>query len=278
VVVYFVPSGNFLATQQKDENWVAHPMYISPFASSSIPQGYSPSQIRTAYNLPSSGGDNNTIAIVVAFDTPDILNYFNTFSNQYGLPDNNTGNFFVHKMAQDIQNDSSWSLEACLDVEWAHAIAPNATILLVEAIAPTYNALLSAIDYATRQPGVVAVSMSWGGEEFSAEINYSYESHFYKPGITFFASSGDDGSTVMWPAASANVISIGGTTLNLNPEGTVLSETAWRNSSGGLSFYVAVLPIKKTLVSLLVTVPFQMFLIIVTPPQAFLFITERGGN
>ena len=142
-------------------------------------------------------------------------------------------------MAQNMQSDSSWSLEACLDVEWAHAIAPNATILLVEAVAATNNALLSAVDYATRQPGVVAVSMSWGGEEFSGEINYSYESHFSKPGITFFASSGDDGSTVMWPAASANVVSVGGTTLNLNPDGTVISETAWRNSSGGLSSYIA---------------------------------------
>ena len=239
MVAYFVPYGTFLIVQQKDDNWVAYPMHISPFAGSSIPQGYSPAQIRTAYNLPSSGGDNNTIAIVNAFDTPNILNYFNTFSNQYGLPDNTTGNFFVHKMAQNMQSDSSWSLEACLDVEWAHAIAPNATILLVEAIAATNNALLSAVDYATRQPGVVAVSMSWGGEEFSGEINYSSESHFNKPGITFFASSGDDGSTVMWPAASANVVSVGGTTLNLNPDGTVISETAWRNSSGGLSSYVA---------------------------------------
>jgi hypothetical protein len=239
MVAYFVPSGIFLPSQQKDHTWVAYPMHISPFAGSSTPQGYSPAQLRTVYNLPSSGGDNTTIAIVDAFDTPNILNYFNTFSSQYGLPDNGTGNFFVHKMAQSMQSDSGWSLEACLDVEWAHAIAPNATILLVEAVAPSDGALLSAVDYATRQPGVVAVSLSWGGEESSDETNYSYESHFNKPGITFFASSGDDGSTVMWPAASANVVSVGGTTLNLNPDGTLISETAWRNSSGGISSYVA---------------------------------------
>ena len=223
----------------RPHQWVAHPMYISPFAGSPTPQGYSVSQIRTAYNLPSSGGTNNTIALIDAFDTSNILNYFNTFSNQYGLPDNGTGNFLVHKMAQNIQYDSAWSLETCLDIEWAHAIAPNATILLVEAIAPTDTALLSAIDYATSQPNVVAVSMSWGGEESYDETNYSHESHFNKPGVTFFASSGDEGSTVMWPAASANVVSVGGTTLNLNPDGTVISETAWRNSSGGLSAYVA---------------------------------------
>jgi hypothetical protein len=239
MVAYFVPSGTFLAAQQKNDNWVAYPMHISPSAGSSFPIGYNVNQIRTAYNLPSLGGVGTVIAIIVAFDTPNILDYFNIFSENYNLPDNTSGNFFIHKMAQSMQSDSSWSLEACLDVEWAHAMAPNATILLVEAVAATNNALLSAVDYATRQPGVVAVSMSWGGEEFSGEINYSYESHFNKPGITFFASSGDDGSTVMWPAASSNVVSVGGTTLNLNPDGTVISETAWRNSSGGLSSYVA---------------------------------------
>ena len=63
-----------------------------------------------------------------------------------------------------MQTDSGWASETCLDVEWAHAIAPNAKILLVEAVNPTYDtSLLSAIDYATSQPGVVAVSMSWGG-------------------------------------------------------------------------------------------------------------------
>ena len=240
MVAYFVSSETFLAAQQEENDWVAHPMYISLFAGSLTPQGYSPSQIRTAYNLPSSGGANTTIAVVDAYDTPNIFDYFNTFSTQYGLPDNSTGNFIVKKMAQNITSDSGWALETCLDVECAHAIAPNATILLVEAENNTNGALLAAVDYATSQLGVVSVSMSWGGQEFLGETNYNnYESHFNKPGITFFASSGDDGTTVMWPAASARVVSVGGTTLNLNSDGTVISEVAWQNSSGGLSAYVA---------------------------------------
>jgi hypothetical protein len=229
---------NVNSSEEPPFEWVAHPMLISPFANSSAPIGYSPSQIRTAYNLPSSGGAGTTIAIIDAFDTPNILTYFDTFSNQYGLPNNSTGNFLVHKMAQNMGTDSDWALETCLDVEWAHAIAPDAKILLVEAVSPTYSALLSGVDYATSQPGVVAVSMSWGGDEFSGETSYSYYSHFNKVGITFFASSGDDGSSVMWPAVLANVVSVGGTTLSLNPNGTVISETAWRNSSGGLSAYI----------------------------------------
>lgn len=135
-----------------------------------------------------------------------------------------------------MQTDGHWNSEACLDVEWAHAIAPNATILLVEAVNPTNAALLSAVDYATSWPGVIAVSMSWGGDEFFNEGSFDY--HFNKAGIAFFASSGDDGSTIMWPAASASVVSVGGTTLNLKTDGTIISELAWGNSSGGVSSYV----------------------------------------
>jgi hypothetical protein len=238
IITFFMPITIISAVGQKVDNWTAEPMFISPFAGSTSPIGYSPRQIRTAYNLPSSGGAGTTIAIIGAYDTPNILNYFNTFSNQYGLPNNSTGCFIVHKMAQNMRTDSNWALETCLDVQWAHAIAPEAKILLVEAIGPTDTALLAAIDYATTQPGVVSVSMSWGGEEFSGETKYI--NHFDKPGVTFFASSGDDGSNVMWPAVLANVVSVGGTTLNLKLDGTVTSETAWGNSSGGLSAYVEV--------------------------------------
>ena len=97
IIAYFVPDRTFLAAQPED-NWVAHPMYISPFAGSPTPIGYNVTQIRTAYNLPSSGGNGTTIAIIDAYDTPNILTYFNAFSNQYGLPDSSTGNFIVYKM------------------------------------------------------------------------------------------------------------------------------------------------------------------------------------
>ena len=219
----------------KTYEWVAHPLYISPFAGSLNPQGYSPSQMKAAYNLPSSGGDGKTIAVIDAYHTPNILSYYNIFSYQYGLPDNSTGNFLVRSMTS--QTDSGWALETCLDVEWAHAIAPNATILLVEAKSNSDDDLLEAVDYATSQTSVVAVSMSWGGDELFNQANLDY--HFNKPGITFFASSGDDGSSVIWPAVSANVVSVGGTTLNLNADGTVISEVAWGNSSGGISSYIA---------------------------------------
>jgi subtilase family serine protease len=207
-------------------------MHITYLAGSSTPQGYNPSQIRTAYGLPSSGGAGITIAVIDAYETPNILTDYTIFSNQFGLPDNSTGNFIVYKMPDTIETDSGWAEETCLDVQWAHAIAPQAKILLVEAVNSYSSSLISAVDYATSYPGVVAVSMSWGSNETSSEVNSDY--HFKKPNIAFFAASGDDGSGIgpYWPAVSPNVVAVGGTTLSLS---STISETAWSKSGGGIS-------------------------------------------
>lgn len=231
ITAYSVPNGILLAPQPKDA-WLTYPMHISYLGDSSTPQGYNPSQIKNAYSLPSSGGAETTIAIIDAYDTPNILTDYTIFSDQFGLPNNSTGNFIVHKMPGTIETNSGWAEETCLDVQWAHAIAPDAKILLVEAVDSYSNSLLSAVDYATSYPGVVAVSMSWGSNETSREVHSDY--HFTKPGIAFFAASGDDGSGTgpYWPAVSPYVVAVGGTTLNLNP---TISETAWSKSGGGIS-------------------------------------------
>ena len=223
---------------QPEDVWVAKPMNISQFASSPTPQGYSPNQIRTAYGLPSSGGTGTTIAIIDAYDTPSIWNDLGNFSVQFNLPLPTSSNFEVIKMDTNIGVDSNWTRETCLDVEWAHAIAPNAKILLVEAVNNSQTSLLSAINYARNRPDVIAVSMSWGGEEpsnpsfYDSRLTSSY-------GAVFFAASGDNGSEVNWPASSTNVVAVGGTTLTLRPDGTVLSEVGWSGSGGGISTYEA---------------------------------------
>ena len=215
------------------DEWTAEPFFhVQPFASGS-PVGLSPAQIRKAYNLPSSGGVG-TIAIIDAFDNPNVQSDFAVFSNQYSLP---TSNLEVHKMAASIPVDAGWALEIALDVQWAHAIAPNANILLVEAKSAEFYDLLGAIRYATGRSDVVAVSMSWGGDEFLQEL--SYDSYFTSSyGTMFFASSGDSGAGVSWPSCSPRVVGVGGTTLAFNPDGTVASETAWSGSGGGISAYV----------------------------------------
>ncbi len=139
------------------------------------------------------------------------------------------------------QTNTGWAQEESLDVEWAHAIAPGASILVVEA-APSYSTsqelqnLLGAVNAARNTPGVVAISMSWGFNEMPNES--SYDSTFTTPsghtGITFIAASGDSG-VVEYPSASPNVLSVGGTTLNLSSSGGYGSETAWSSTGGGYS-------------------------------------------
>ena len=200
------------------------------------PQGLTPAQIRMAYNLPSSGGAG-TIALVEAYDNPNAESDLGAFDTQFGLASCTTGNgcFEKHKISNSLSTDQGWTLESDLDVQWAHAVAPGAKILLVEARSASLSDLLDAVDYARDRSDVVAVSLSWGAAEFSGED--AYDSHFVSPyGAGFFVASGDSGAGVEWPAASVNVTSVGGTTLTL-ASSTVSSEVAWSGSGGGISAY-----------------------------------------
>ena len=114
------------------------------------PAGVAPSVIKKIYNLPASGG-TGTIAIIDAYDDATIENDLGVFDAAYGLPACTTKNkcFEKHLMATSTKTDSGWALETSLDVEWAHAIAPQAKILLIEAKTESGANLLAAIDYAT---------------------------------------------------------------------------------------------------------------------------------
>lgn len=157
------------------------PIHVSR-AAASAPQGATPSEIKVAYHLPATGGGGATIAIIDAYDDPTIEKDLGVFDAKYGLAACTTKNgcFTKHKMASSMAANNGWALETSLDVEWAHAIAPQANILLVEAKTPSGANLLAAIDYAAKQKSVAAVSMSWGGAEFSDEA--SYDSHFTSAG------------------------------------------------------------------------------------------------
>lgn len=205
---------------------------IKPNTTTSYPTGYSPAKLRTAYGLDkiSGTGAGQTIALINAYGNPNMASDLTTFDNYYGL---STANLTVHKMGT-LSTDAGWAMETSLDVEWAHAMAPDAKILLVEATSASNSALLSAIDYANNN-GATAISMSWGGSESKSET--TYDSHFSHSGTLYFASSGDDGAGAEWPAASTKVIAVGGTTLTLDSNGNRISETAWSGSGGGVSSY-----------------------------------------
>ena len=207
---------------------------IVPLASS--PQGLTPAQIRTAYGLPSSGG-SGTIALILAYDNPNAEADLATFSTQFSLPSCTTlnGCFEKHKMTTSIPTNSGWNLESSLDVQWSHAIAPSAKILLVEARSSSIANLMAAVNYARNRSDVVAISMSWGSAEFSTQSTYN--ASFISPyNAAFFAATGDSGTGVIWPSTSANVVAVGGTTLAFSG-GSVSAETAWSGSGGGISAY-----------------------------------------
>jgi hypothetical protein len=229
---------------------IAHPGYVllpngspTPFGSPG-PTGTTPSQIRHAYGFDqinfggvTGDGSGTTIAIVDAYDDPNVANDLHQFDLRFGLPDPVFTKVNQNGGTTMPAPDSGWASEIALDVEWAHAIAPGANILLVEANDASFTNLLTAVSYAASQPGVVDVSMSWGGGEFSGEN--SYDSSFQTPsghaGVTFIAASGDSGAPDSYPSASPNVLSVGGTTLNMDSSGNILSESAWSGSGGGIS-------------------------------------------
>ena len=190
---------------------------------------YNPTQIRHAYGIDSlaQNGAGQTIAIIDAYDDPTIAGDLAAFNARFGLPTSG----FTKAIPQGTPTyDAGWAGEIALDVEWAHAIAPAANILLVEAKSAQFSDLLAAVDYAVAH-GANQVSMSFGGGDFSGETYY--DSHFNHPGVSFFASAGDSGAGVEYPAASPYVTAVGGTLVSLDAAGNRVSEVAWTGSGGG---------------------------------------------
>lgn len=212
---------------------VTHPIRIKSNATSTYQNGYNPTQIRNAYGINnlSEQGSGQTIAIVDAYGSPTIQSDLQTFDSQFGLA---PANLTIAYPNGKPGTNGGWALETSMDVEWAHSIAPQAKIMLVVAASSSLSDLLSAENYATNH-GAQVVSNSWGAGEFSSES--SYESYFNHSGVTYTASSGDNGYGVEWPAASPHVVGVGGTTLNLTSSGSRLSASAWSGSGGGTSSY-----------------------------------------
>ena len=121
--------------------------------------------------------------------------------------------------------------------------SPGANIVLVEANSASDTDLFAAVDYAHHLAGVSVISMSWGSDDIAADASFDQglsSRYLATPtghqGITFVASSGDNG-VASFPSTSPNVLSVGGTDLYLNSNGTIASETAWTPQvSGGTTW------------------------------------------
>jgi kumamolisin len=155
------------------------------------------------------------------------------------LPAPTSANFqVVYASGRQPPVNADWNYEEALDIEWAHAMAPNAKIYLVEAASNSWGDLFVAVSVANSllaSAGGGEVSMSCGGSEFSSETYY--DRYFTQPGVVYFAGSGDSPG-VIWPSTSPNVVSVGGTSISRNPTtGAFQQEMAWQSGGGGPSLY-----------------------------------------
>ena len=222
---------------------IAHPPLRHMKASSraAVP-GLTPMGLMEAYNFLAISfkekGKGQTIALVEAYDDPTAAADLATFNTQFGLPPCTTTNGclkLIYAGGKKPPTDTiGWSNETAIDTQWAHAMAPSANIMLVEAQSGSLGDLIAGVDAAV-QNGATVVSMSWVASEGPNEGNT--DTHFNVPGVTFVAASGDTGHGVSYPAASPFVVGVGGTSLTVNANGSWASETAWSGSGGGTSTF-----------------------------------------
>ena len=221
-----------------------HRILLEPNGGLGPAGGMTPNQLRAFYGVASTGG-HDVIVIIDAYDYPSALNDFNVFSSQFGLPLESSSNVtastnkvfqVAYASGKKPKGNPGWNEEAALDIEWAHALAPNAKIVLMEANSANNADLYSAVDAAVKVTGAKMISMSWGGSETSGEA--SYDSHFKVNGLLFFASAGDSGGKVIYPSCSQYVIAAGGTSVATDSNGNFTGESAWSSGGGGNSAYI----------------------------------------
>lgn len=195
--------------------------------------------IATSKNVPTGGW--GAIAIIDAGYYPTAKSDLDTFSSYFGIPKADFHVVYVDGKRPPVYPD--WEVEEALDIEWAHAMAPKAKLFLVESklcmagscnTDPYWDAVTVASKLVAQNGGGV-ISMSWGDPEISNEANF--DKYFTTPGVVYFAASGDSGlGPLGYPAASPNVVSVGGTQFNRDSNGDFVSET-YGGGGGGISEY-----------------------------------------
>ena len=202
--------------------------------------GLTPAQINRAYGTQNLyfHGEGQTIAIVMPYDNPNAETDLATFNSNLNLPDCTTDNGCFKKILAPGAGtpNVNWGVASSISVEWAHAIAPGAYVMLVEAKDNSFASLFAAVQVAIQQ-GATVVAMPWGSGEFASET--TYDSNFTNLNVVFVAPAGSAGNGTTYPAVAPNVIAVGGTTLTTDIDGNYLAEVAWSASGGGLSLYEA---------------------------------------
>jgi N-acetylneuraminic acid mutarotase len=203
------------------------------------PAGYGPADLQSAYNLPSAtAGGGATVGIVDAFDYPNAEAELGVYRAQYGLPACTTANGCFQRVDQRggtsyPSQDSGWQTEEALDLQMVSAVCPNCHILLVEADDNSIANLGTAVNEAVTL-GAKYVSNSYGGSEDPSELS-SDTAYYNHPGVVVTASTGDSGYGPQYPAASADVTAVGGTSLVKDSSTRGWSESAWSGGGSGCS-------------------------------------------
>jgi len=251
---------------------------LDPQATPSTFTVYTPAQIRAAYGMPALPstassvtssqaaqlGAGQTIYLIDTQNDPNIAAELASFDSKFGLPGcaltaiptsaslplsaaPRTGCTFsiVYSDANGAMTatappyDSAWATEIAIDVQWAHATAPYARIILIE------GAELPAAVLLANQMGPGVVSQSWGGAENGATS--IYDSIYYSTAnMTYLASTGDSGAQVNWPAVSSHVLAVAGTSLSYSGSGA-RTETVWSDSGGGMTSAFTATPAYQSL-------------------------------
>ena len=210
-----------------------------PTADAPPPGALTPSDVRSAYDLPATGGTGRTVAIVDAFGYPNLERDLAVYRTEFGLPACTVADGCLRVIDQDGGTkaphfDAGWGLETALDADAVSAACPTCSILVVQAKSDAFKNLSIAVATAATQPGVVAISNSYGFGDLSEA---TYGAPWDHPGIAVTASTGDSGyQGASFPASSSKVVAVGGTTLtSATSTARGWTETAWSGAGSGCS-------------------------------------------
>ena len=210
-------------------------------AASALPDGYGPADLRAAYQLPGTGGANQTVAIVDAGDDATAEADLGVYRSTYGLPACTTANGCFRKVDQQgkaspLPANQGWGIEISLDLDMVSSACSACHILLVEGDSASFDDL-GASENTAVSLGANEVSNSYGGTEFNGSTAYAAD--YTHPGVAIVASSGDEGYGVAnTPAAYQSVISVGGTSLTKASNARGWTESAWDGASSGCSAWI----------------------------------------
>jgi kumamolisin len=256
----FVPSGREVSSITPDDTFAETPKSLAcVYGVGKAYTGCSPANGTTA-NLASGGW--GAIALVDAYDDPKAESDLAAFSSHYGLPAANFTKILANSSFGKLNGRTAscsgtpppayvppaasskgrdWDIEESLDIEAAHAMAPNAAILLVEACSGSAADLYYAEEVAgieVSKAGGGEISNSWGGPEYAGEVNDdNVFFRYYWSHIAYFASAGDGGWGAAYPSSSPWVVSAGGTDINRNASEDFVNESCWSGSGGGVSAF-----------------------------------------